>query len=213
MQDISSNKTMKLQQLIKIVFSLIFIIPSFALATPQEVDFNESLSITSSKLHHSKVKDHNYISCIGKLKNKSNITWEEPVIEVQFFNSNNELVDTFTEYIYGMAVPANDEIAFRIKEGADKNIEEYKTHKVRVTSAQQVVKYRPKKSKSNIFTQVLISSTPILLLIVVWIFLMRKYHGKNSPQNKIIEIQEKNYELIKHQNELFEKLTETIKNK
>ncbi len=182
-------------------------------ANSEQLDFNNSLSITSSQLHFSKFKDFDYVSCIGKLKNTSNIAWDEPVIEIQFFNKENELIDTFTEYIYGMVIPANDTIAFRIKDNADKPITNYKSHKVKITSAQPVIKCSSEKKKTNTLYKILISWFPMFLLIGVWIFFMRQYQGKNSPQKKILEIQKNQFELLQKQNELFEKLIETIKNK
>ncbi len=210
---LSEDKIMKYYQYIFITFILIISAPPLLSAETKLPDFNESLSITGSELHHSEFKGYNYISCIGKLKNSSNTPWEELVLEVQFFNSNNELVDTFTEYIYGTVVPAKDYAAFRIRDVADKNIKEYQNHKVRVTSARPVIKYKRTKSKSKTFTKIFISWFPMLLLIAVWIFFIRKYQGKNSPQKKIIELQEKQYLLIEDQNLLFEKLIKAIKDK
>ena len=196
-------------------FVLFFSVPPIVSANSPSPNFKKSLTILNSKINHSAGKDEGcgYVSCIGHLKNNSDVTWEELVFEIQFFNSQNELIDTFTEYTYGMVVPPNEEIAFRIKDGADKNPEEYHSHKVRITSAKQVHQYTSGNSKRKTFIRIMISWAPMLLLIAVWIFFMRKYQGKNSPQEKIVTTQEKQISLIENQNKLFEELIEVIKNK
>ncbi len=110
-----------------------------------------------------------------------------------------------------MVVPAHDKITFRVRGGADREINEYKTHKVRITSAKPIsCNYSSKKKKSALL-ELFISWTPMLLLIAVWIFFMRKYQGKNSPQKRIIELQKRQCELIEKQNTLFEKLVDAVK--
>ncbi len=163
--------------------------------------------------NHSKVNEYGYVSCIGYVLNNSNVTWEALTFEVQFFNSKGELIDTFTENIYDLVIPPNEKIAFRIKNEADKSIEQYQSFKVRITSAQQMTRSKPKNTNKNTIKEIIISWLPMLLLIGVWIFFMIKLGGNKSPQKKIIEIHEKQYLLIEEQNKLFEKLINTIKEK
>ena len=210
---------MRISHIYKYFFILavaILIYPTISVATTQttETDFEDDLAVTETKVNYSKVEGYGYISCIGKIQNKSNVKYDELVFEVQFFNSNNELIDTITEYNYDLVVPADDEIAFRVKGGADKDKSEYQNHQVKITSARPIVPYTSKKSfTNNTIVKILISWGPMLLLIAVWIFFMKKQQGKGSPQKKIIEIQEKQCLLVEEQNKLFQQLIEVIDKK
>lgn len=173
----------------------------------------QSLEITKSSINFTPYDDYNEITCVGKIKNKSDVAINEVVFQVQYFNSENELIDTVTGHDYSFIVPPKEEIAFRVSDTAARKLsKDYASHKVIITSAKQDLPTSSKK-KNNFIIELLISWGPMLLLIAVWIFFMRKYQGKNSPQKKIIGIQEKQYEAIKKQNELFSELIETIKNK
>lgn len=197
------------------LFLLLVVHPVFA----QDVSFQDSLTIVDSKIHYSANKNEAHlISCIGTVENHSNKSWNELVFEVQYFNSEDQLIDTTSEYDYSIVIPAHDTIAFRVTGHAIHEASEYQTHKVRITSATPESCNDPAPSKSkrkriNIFIDILISWTPMLILIAVWIFFMRKYQGKKSPQRKILELQEKQCKLVEQQNALFEKLIEVIENK
>jgi len=189
------------------------VLSSIVNATENDNFAIESLEITKSSINFTPYDDYNEITCVGKVANKSDIAIKEVVFQVQYFNSANELVDTVNGYEYSYVVPPKEEIAFRVSGTAARKLsEDYASHKVIITSAKKDLPSSSKK-RNNFIIELLISWGPMLLLITVWIFFMRKYQGKNSPQKKIIGIQEKQYELIKKQNELFSELIETIKNK
>ena len=46
----------------------------------------------------------------------------------------------------------------------------------------------------DLFIQLLISSFPILLLIAVWIYFMRKFSKAGNPQETLIELSRKQLE-------------------
>lgn len=209
----------KIHRLTYVLFVFVLFIISIFLYKPKVLavgtelpSFQESLRITDSEVHFSSGENYNSVSCIGNIKNSSALIWEELVIEVQYFNKENKLIDTTTEYIYGLVVPANDTIAFRVKGGADKSESEYHSHKVRITSASTNAYKPPRRTKNKTLIQVLISWTPMLILIGVWIFFMRKYSGKNSPQRVTMGILKEQVELIKEQNSIFKNLIEVISN-
>jgi ATP-dependent Zn protease len=169
------------------------------------------LHITDSTITFNTYDNYNEITCVGNIENTSNVPISEIVFQVQYFNATGNLIDTVTGYDYSYVVPAKQVIAFRVNDTAARtNSEEYVSHQVIITSAKQE---RPSKTNNKFMTNLLISWGPILLLIAVWLFILRKYQGKNSPQKKILELQKQHYELIEKQNELFSELIETIKNK
>ncbi len=178
-------------------------------ATPKEADFKKSLSVVNSKMSYTQHDDYNSISSIGTIENRSNIKWKYLVLEVQFFNANDELIDTLTEEKYGMTVPPNDTIAFRLSGQADKAKSEYVSHKVRITSAEQVTKCKPKSK--NIFFKLLTALLPLAIVILVLVIFVKKAQGKNSPQSRIIENQEKTNNIMEETNRLI-KEQHTIQN-
>ena len=188
-------------------------------AFAQAVSFQDSLKIIESKTHYTTKKNEaNLISCIATVENYSKKSWDELVFEVQYFNSEKELIDTTTEYDYSITIPAHDTITVRVTGSAIHEAHEYQTHKVRITSAtpKRCNDPAPKKSnkkKTSLLINILISWTPMLILIAVWIFFMHKYQGRESPQKKILELQEKQCELVEQQNALFGQLIEAIKSK
>ena len=205
-------------QKLKICLIVSFLVSFFIFKFPVLADgikppnFQESLKVTDSRIHFSSCENRNSVSCIGTIKNSSAEVWEEVEIEVQYFNKENSLIDTATEYIYGLVVPANDTATFRVREEADKSESEYHSHKVRITSATTNTNKPPSRTKNKTLTNVLISWTPMMLLIAVWIIFMRKYSGKNSPQRATMGILKEQVELIKEQNSLFKDLIQVIAN-
>ncbi len=191
------------------VLSLLFFstaLLTIANAVPKEANLQKSLSIADSKINYTTYDGYNSISCIGTIENHSNVKWLYPVIEVQFFNSNNELIDTITDRQYNMVVPANDSVAFRLDGQPDKAKSEYVSHQVRITSAEQVKKCKSKSKKK--FSDVLLTLLPAFLIIFFFTRYSKISQGKNSPQNRIIENQEKSNKLIEEQHKMQNKLME-----
>jgi hypothetical protein len=58
--------------------------------------------------------------------------------------------------------------------------------------------------------KLLISSFPILLLIAVWIFFMRRAGGKNSPQNRSLDLIDKQNEMIEKQSSAIERIANSL---
>ncbi len=202
--------------IVSAIFSILVYTSTVFAEGAESPNFQKSLKITDSKIHFSSGESSNFVSCMGTIQNSSTLVWEELVIEVQYYNKENDLIDTITEYNYGLVVPANDAATFRIRDTADKNESEYYSHKVRITSARTdsytPPRTQPRRTKSKPLTQILISWTPMLILIAVWIIFMRKYSGKNSPQRATMGILKDQVELIKEQNSLFKNLIEVIAN-
>ena len=72
---------------------------------------------------------------MGKLKNNSDISWKELVIEVQIFNKEGKLIDTKQDEKYSFVVPAHQETAFKISFEMEFPKEEYHSFEVFIRSA------------------------------------------------------------------------------
>jgi hypothetical protein len=96
---------------------------------------SESISVVESTLHYSEQKDYPYISCIGTLRNHTEVAWEDLHFEARFFNSAGQLIDTLSDHDYSLVLRPHSEAAFRVRGRADKSADQYATHKVEVTWA------------------------------------------------------------------------------
>ena len=100
-------------------------------------DYASSLIITESKLHYSTKECDSYISVLGKIKNESDVSWEDFYFEIQFYDEKNNLIDTISKYDRNLILLQNSESTFRVRDSADKSEEEYVSHKIIIKQASE----------------------------------------------------------------------------
>lgn len=177
-----------------------FSIPAFA-ACSQRLPFDSAtVSIIDTSLTYTQGEGPPFITTIGAIKNSSESFIEDIVVEVKYFNADKKLIDVITQPIYGLVVPASQEVAFRIRDVADKPKTAYVSNSIRVVSAEQRPTPQPQAKQSSFsWADLLASWGPMLLLIAVWVFFMRRMNKKGSPQVRTVE-------LIEKQNAVLERL-------
>ncbi len=156
-----------------------------------------------------------YVFTIGEIQNNSAATLEDIVVEARFFDGDGELIDVTVERLYSIRVPPAETVAFRLQSLALAGQADYVSHQVRLISASES---RPcpqssgggSNSNFELIKKLLISSFPILLLIAVWIFFMRRYSGKSSPQNRSLDLIEKQNEMIEKQRGAIERIADAL---
>lgn len=155
--------------------------------------FDESrVSVVNTSLSYGQGERTSFITTIGSISNTSDALIEDIVVEVKYFNAKKKLIDVVTQPIYGLVVPPSQEVAFRVRDVADKSKVSYASSAVRIVSANQRVTQQPQpKSSSNYGIDFFASWGPMLLLIAVWIYFMRKANRKDSPQVRTIDLIEK----------------------
>ncbi len=84
-------------------------------------EYKDSIVVVNSNYNFAERGDCTYITSIGHLKNNSNVPWEYLRIEVQFFNQSGELIDTISDRNYGLFLPPNTEVAFRVRARPQEN--------------------------------------------------------------------------------------------
>ena len=152
----------------------------------------ETVSIKDISLDYNQNGSSPFVTTIGTIKNSSDSLIEDIVIEVKYFNADKKLIDVVSQPVYGLVVPASQEVSFRVRDIADKPKNAYASSSVRVVSAEQRKIQQPKPKQSSFpWTDILISWGPMLLLIAVWIFFMRRMNKKGSPQARTVELIEK----------------------
>lgn len=184
-----------------VAFTLLSLSTSIMAACGKHVQFDpDKVSVTDTSISHSQSENTPLVTTIGTIRNASESIVEDIVVEVKYFNAEKKLVDVVTQPLYGIVVPASQEVAFRVRDAADKPKREYAASTVRVVSAEQRVVQQPQPTKSAFsWSDLLVSWGPMLLLIGVWIFFMRKMGKKGSPQLRTVE-------LIEKQNAVLERL-------
>jgi hypothetical protein len=94
-----------------------------------------SISVVESKIHYGVEKESAYISCIGTLRNRSDVTWQELHFQVRFFDASGALIDTLSDHDYSLVLLPHSDAPFRVRGRADKTADQYVSHKVEVTWA------------------------------------------------------------------------------
>lgn len=121
---------------------------SAACGQRQAVD-PETVSVTDTSISYTAGDGPPFITTIGTIKNPSDMPIENVVVEVKYFNASNELIDVVTEPIYGVVVPASNEVAFRVRDVADKPETAYVSHSVRIVSAEHRANQRSQAKPSS----------------------------------------------------------------
>lgn len=168
------------------------------------------LTISNSSLSFSQSDGRSIITTIGTIKNLSPSCAEELVIEVKYFDKQGHQIDVVTQPLYGIVVPPSQEVSFRVRDEADKSKEFYTTSTARIVSAEPRYSSKPKKAKPSLFADLLISWGPMLLLVGVWVFFMKKYNGKDSPQKQTLLLIEKQTDILRQQADSIERLASAI---
>jgi len=148
------------------------------------------------------------VTTLGSLKNSSGSCVEDIVIEVKYFDAKNTHIDTVTQAVYGLVVRPAQEVSFRVRDSAAKPKEAYASQTARVVSAEVRGGSHNKKPPSiwATITDLLISWGPMLLLMGVWNYFLRKMRAKDSPQARSLALIEQQNALFDSQNKLLERL-------
>jgi ATP-dependent Zn protease len=124
------------------------------------------------------------VTTIGTIHNSSSVCADEIEIELKYLNESGKLVDVVTQPLFGIVVPPGGEVSFRVREDADKPKELYARTEARVVSAEGKSAGRSHARSTSGFMDVALSWAPMLLVIVFWVVMMRRFAGKNSPQRQ-----------------------------
>jgi ATP-dependent Zn protease len=130
-----------------------------------------------------------FVTVIGELKNTTNQKIDDLVIEAKLTNSSGKVIDVISEPVYGLVVPAGQQVAFRLQTTAAADQASYSGVIARVVSGESHVPSttRTRSQKSSRYVEILISWSPMIFLILVWVLLARRYSGKGSNQEKMLK--------------------------
>jgi ATP-dependent Zn protease len=171
----------------------------------------ESLQVqeTSMNFVTSPVEGERVVT-IGKIKNGSAYDVTQFRLEIQYFDADKRLIDVNEDNVY-TDIPKNDEIAFREFVRALKPQSAYASQQVRVTYAKTTCypqedephSHPQPEAQNSKWLDWFINWFPLLLLLVLYVFFIRRCAGKNNPALRSIERQ---VDLTAEQNKILERI-------
>lgn len=177
-------------------------------------NFRNEISPTDTSIIFTKNSDWNQVSVIGQIANSSDIDLDDIVIEARYYDANGELIDTATDSNYHAVLPAGGKIAFRVDTDAAAEESEYSSHEVTITSASARVSCKNK----NVWKEIAVSWAPFVVLVLVWIWLIRRSRGKSKKSYLVLieemsEISKESAEHTKRIAEAAEKIASETSNR
>jgi hypothetical protein len=154
------------------------------------VDDTSMLEVKVSSMDVSLDAGHRMVTTLGTITNPSGNCFKNVVLELQYFDAAKNHIDTVTEAAEGLLVPAGETVEFRVREPASREPGTYASQSVRLVDA-DVVWVKAPAAASKPFLDLLLSWAPMLLLIGVWAYFMRRHSGKKSIQARMFELMEK----------------------
>ena len=174
----------------------------------------EDLTVVKAEFSVGTVEAQRTVTTLGSLSNKSAACLDTIVIEVQYFNDKGALVDTVTQQLYGVVAPPNQEVSFRVRDAAAKPKEAYAKQSVRVVPADvRSYRGRTQEAEQSTLMGILISWGPMLLLIAVWLFFMKRMKSKDSPQGKTLTLIEQQNAILESQSKFVLRIAESIESR
>jgi len=100
-------------------------------------NYKDALVISESKLTFGERSCGPTVVVVVAIQNKSDINWERIHLQVNCYNSENELFDTEQDYDYSLLVPAGATIPFKVSFVREFPEAEYARHDVTVVNAEE----------------------------------------------------------------------------
>jgi hypothetical protein len=156
------------------------------------------LEVKASSMDVSIDAGHRMVTTLGTITNPSANCFHNVVLELQYFDAAKNHIDTVVETLDGFLVPAGESVEFRVREPASREASTYATQRVRLVDADVVWVKAPATAKDP-FVEMLLSWAPMLVLIGVWVFFMRRQSGVKSIQARMFAVMEKQLEVAQAQ--------------
>lgn len=103
-------------------------------------DFNDSKSlikIANTIISFKEESCGSSVTVLGEIINNSETVWKDIYFEAQFYNKDNELIDSISDKTYDLVLPVNVKSTFKISGNADKEESVYDHYIVVIKSARE----------------------------------------------------------------------------
>ena len=130
------------------------------------------------------------VTALAELTNKATTRVSDLVVEVRYLDAQGRMVDATTQSLYGVRIAPGATAAVQVESAAAQPRTSYATAQLRIVDL--VFPQSQSDSKRSFWIEMLFSWGPMLLLIGVWVFLMRRYS---------VDYQKRYAELMAEQNQ------------
>ncbi|PAT31447.1 hypothetical protein [Vandammella animalimorsus] len=135
------------------------------------------------------------LTALGKATNTSDLALENPVFEVQFFDAQGKLIDAFNDVTYGLKLPPWQDMMVSLSGRARYEAGRYASAQIRLISGEFTEagshQHAPAFSQT-VWMRLLLNWGPMLLLIGVWLWLVRRSGGSTYSRDLLTLVQEQN---------------------
>jgi hypothetical protein len=169
--------------------ALLLSINTFACVDHSLLQPDSALQVLNTSVSTASVQGPMLVTVIGELKNTTANKIDSLILEAKMTDASGKVIDVLSESVYGLVVPPGEQVSFRLQGAAATTSAKYANAQVRVVSAEAhpMASAQPSPSLFNRLTEIAISWGPMILLLLVWVFLARKYSGKGSTQDKMLK--------------------------
>jgi len=180
-----------------------------------------ALAISADSMHvrSDDPKGTQLLTTLGTLKNAGSSCFANVVVEVKYFDAQRTLIDSVTQALEDVVVPAGEEVAYRTMAQPARRKEDYASQSVRVLSAREIRANQGygasaqsgAKSMQARIVEFLYAFGPVVLLIAIWWYFIRfQLRSKKSPQARSIALMERQTELLERKIELLARIAAAL---
>jgi hypothetical protein len=203
-----------MRQIIALVLLLVFGAANAAPCLsegPASAGSEADLAVAATSMAVSEAGNRRLITTLGTITNPSVSCFDEIVLELTYFDKGGRLVDTTTQELRGVIALPKTDVNYRVVESVTKASDQYATQKVRLINAEKRYSRNiPKKAEPSFVESLFVSWTPMIVLILVWIVIMRKYIGRRSPQYQTVSILERQLAVSEAHLKAFERVAAAL---
>ena len=101
-----------------------------AMHDPEALPYSGQIRVTESRMLKGTSADGDTVFVVGRLRNESDVEWEQIEMEVEFLDPEGQLIDVEVERHYLAHILPRGEMAFKLRTVADRPVEQYADYKV-----------------------------------------------------------------------------------
>jgi len=100
-------------------------------------DFASNFTFVENNLNFGTDNSGDFISVVGRIRNDTDLKWDDVYIEVRFFDQDNKTIDVISTSAWGLTLTPNSKTAFKARGRADRKREDYKEYEITIKSARK----------------------------------------------------------------------------
>ena len=152
------------------------------------------------------------LTVLGKATNTGHRKLDHAVFEARFFDASGKLIDAFNDSTFSLGLLPGQEIMVRISDQARYAPDRYASAQIRLASGKFENVEPPSDSTCHsgipaILIQLFMSWGPILMLIGVWLWLIKRSNASNY-QNRLIDLMKEQNQTLERQAAAIEKIAQ-----